>query len=123
MVVVYDDGSTKGYDFKITKLPKKGRIGDDKYMVRFVQYPNVIGAGRTKIAALIEAKGNLKAYTEYLKETGQTMECLVRLRRQDGSVVSRQWYDMTTTTVQDIEALRMRSMKHDLMMDIVEFRR
>lgn len=38
---------------------------DETYLVRFKDYPNIIGSGKTKSLAVKEAKENLKAYLEY----------------------------------------------------------
>ncbi len=122
MIKVFEDGSTKEYKFKIKKIPRKDRVDDDKYIVRFVDYPNIIGTGQTTVAAFIEAKKYLEVYEEYLIETGQARDCLVETKTPDGLTV-KSWRDMYKTTVGDIVREMNKLQKKGIVMNIVKFGR
>lgn len=57
-------------EFIITKEIVDGAYGESYYLAQSKHY-NVIGAGKTKRSALIEAKGNLKAHLNVLKQLGR----------------------------------------------------
>ncbi len=122
MIKVFEDGSTKEYKFEIKKIPRKDRVDDDKYIVRFVDYPNIIGTGQTTVAAFIEAKKYLEVYEEYLIETGQARDCLVETKTPDGLTV-KSWYDMSKTTVGDMVKKVKDNQKKGIVMNIVTFGR
>lgn len=42
--------------------------GDKVYVVRYTDFPNVIGSGDTIEEAIAEAQGNLEVYLNYCKE-------------------------------------------------------
>lgn len=55
----------KKHSFEVTPTYSTGEL---QYVVRFTDYPNVIGAGDTVEEAIEEAEGNLEFYFEYLED-------------------------------------------------------
>lgn len=122
MIRIFEDGSTKEYNFKITKIPRKDRVDDDKYIARSVDYPTVIGTGRTSVKALMEAKDNLDVYIDYMTEKGKIRECLVETKTTDGQVV-KCWHDMSKTTVGDMIKRTKEAQEKGNVVNIVAFGR
>ena len=54
------------YEFNVS-IDYSG-YGDKVYVVRYTDFPNVIGAGETIEEAIKEAQGNLEVYLNYCKE-------------------------------------------------------
>lgn len=57
------------YEFNVS-IDYRDYPKDKVYVVRYTDFPNVIGAGDTIEEAIEEAQGNLEVYFDYCKEEG-----------------------------------------------------
>ena len=56
------------YEFNVS-IDYSG-YGDKVYVVKYADFPHIIGSGDTIEEAIVEAQGNLEVYLDYCKDEG-----------------------------------------------------
>ena len=57
--------------------------GDKVYVVKYKEFPNIIGTGDTIEEAIKEAQGNFEVYLDYCKKEQKLKEALLKIATQD----------------------------------------